>query len=594
MKIIITEDQFKYLTNKVKLLENEEINYKTKILAIGDQMSYFISKYFNLEINNLISLPETKQFDTKSLFVDLMDEKPLNDVNKLIISIGEGSVFSDDEYVKNLCDVIYHVFPNAEYYIIQGFLDEEKFKDLTEEEIYDINSLRESYYEKFPKNNFFIVNNQDLTYFETPFNDEEKKDLIYRELNNYLGYSVKDSDENYEDEFGYNDYEEKTNNIKTNKSDDENDFNSIYEFLDRFEKICDSGIEYSLEDYRNKYDPDVHQIELALRFLLPDLIENFENDGYFDYETKEAIQDYQYLNDLKPTGIADTETLLSILDELKIKGFDDNDLNKFLKNQDDVLIDNSEEERKRKEKERAIYLMKNGMLKLVGLSSEQESNVNIMINYMNENGITNPFNQVGILSVIGKESGYIPKGEVCYDTTSDSRILDIFGSCRLNDEKIKKDWSHKYGDDVTVTELKKHCEDFFDAVYGKTAKGCFSWDTGHDEVGDGYKYRGRGFNQITFKNTYKKIGDMIGEDLVGNPERLNDVEVAAKAAVAFFTSGKKGDQLPQFDNTADAINYFVDKNAGGSGSSEGRSKSFQRSKHFEIIDKTESDEDTDY
>jgi hypothetical protein len=87
---------------------------------------------------------------------------------------------------------------------------------------------------------------------------------------------------------------------------------------------------------------------------------------------------------------------------------------------------------------------------------------------------------------------------------------------------------------------------------------------------------------------------MIGEDLVGNPERLNDVEVAAKGAIAFFTKGAKGDQLPQFDNTADAINYFVDKNAGGSGSSEGRSKSFQRSKHFEIIDKTESDEDTDY
>jgi hypothetical protein len=580
MKIIITENQFKYLTNKVKLLENTQ---EDKILAIGDHTAYYVSKYFDLETNNLISTPNSMPYTTKTLFIKLLGEKPMENIKKLIISIGEADLFFDDEYVKNLCDLIYKLFPNAEYYVIKGFLDKEKFKKITEEEIYDIDSYRETYYSKFPQQDFTIVNPQDLFYFDTPFNDSEKQNFIFKELFDYI-LTVNKT------EYYDNDLENiNINKIgsKTNENDDKEDFNTIYEFLDRFENICISGIILSKEKFQNRYHPDVHQLELALRFLMPDLIEGFKNDGYFDEETKDAIKDFQHLNDLKPTGDADSETLFTILDKLKIKGFDENDLKTFLENQDDVLIDDGkeEEERKRKEKERAIFLMTNGVLKLVGLSSEQESNVNLMIDYMNENGITNPFNQIGILSVIGKESGYIPKGEVCYDTTSDGRIYEIFGSCRTNDKKIKEDWSDKYGEDVTITELKKHCEDFFDAMYGKNATSCLGWNTGHDEEGDGYKYRGRGFNQITFKNTYKKIGDMIGEDLVGDPERLNDLDVAAKAAVAFFTGGVTGNQLPQFDNIDDSINYFVDKNAGGSGSAEGRSKSFERSKHFEIVEK---------
>jgi predicted chitinase len=202
---------------------------------------------------------------------------------------------------------------------------------------------------------------------------------------------------------------------------------------------------------------------------------------------------------------------------------------------------------------------------------------------MNQVGITNPYTQIGILSVIGKESGFEPKNEICYGGTSDDRIKDIFGSCRTNDTKIKRDWSTKYGPTVTISSLKDHCEDFFEAMYGEKATSCLGWNTGNDSPGDGYKYRGRGFNQITFKNTYRRIGGYIGEDLVSDPDRLNDVTVAAKAAVAFFTGGKTGSSLPDFTNTTDAINYFVDKNAGGSAGGETRGKAFDASKDFKVI-----------
>ena len=52
--------------------------------------------------------------------------------------------------------------------------------------------------------------------------------------------------------------------------------------------------------------------------------------------------------------------------------------------------------------------------------------------------------------------------------------------------------------------------------------------------GRAFDFRGRGLNQITFFNTYKKIGDQIGVNLINNPDLLNRIDIAAKANAAFF------------------------------------------------------------
>ena len=56
---------------------------------------------------------------------------------------------------------------------------------------------------------------------------------------------------------------------------------------------------------------------------------------------------------------------------------------------------------------------------------------------------------------------------------------------------------------------------------------------GNTEEGDGSKYRGRGIIQLTGKDNYKKYGDIIGVDLVNNPDYMQnrpDVMVAASLA----------------------------------------------------------------
>lgn len=51
---------------------------------------------------------------------------------------------------------------------------------------------------------------------------------------------------------------------------------------------------------------------------------------------------------------------------------------------------------------------------------------------------------------------------------------------------------------------------------------------GNTAVGDGARYCGRGYVQLTWKNNYKKAGRKIGVDLVRNPDLAMDRDIAAK------------------------------------------------------------------
>lgn len=60
---------------------------------------------------------------------------------------------------------------------------------------------------------------------------------------------------------------------------------------------------------------------------------------------------------------------------------------------------------------------------------------------------------------------------------------------------------------------------------------------GNTEPGDGWKYRGRGFMQITGKNTYRAFGEYLKKDLLKNPD-LVATDYAIESAVFYFDSNK--------------------------------------------------------
>lgn len=57
---------------------------------------------------------------------------------------------------------------------------------------------------------------------------------------------------------------------------------------------------------------------------------------------------------------------------------------------------------------------------------------------------------------------------------------------------------------------------------------------GDELSGDGYKYRGRGFIQLTGKNNYKSISDYFEEDFINNPDKLLEPVWCALSAAWFW------------------------------------------------------------
>ena len=70
---------------------------------------------------------------------------------------------------------------------------------------------------------------------------------------------------------------------------------------------------------------------------------------------------------------------------------------------------------------------------------------------------------------------------------------------------------------------------------------------GNKYVGDGAKYKGRGFIQLTGRHNYKKAGQELGLPLEKHPEMVEDPKIAAQVAVWFW----KHRVQPNVDNYGD-------------------------------------------
>ncbi len=74
-------------------------------------------------------------------------------------------------------------------------------------------------------------------------------------------------------------------------------------------------------------------------------------------------------------------------------------------------------------------------------------------------------------------------------------------------------------------------------------------DLGNVNPGDGKRYKGRGPIQLTGRTNYKKYGDLLGLDLISNPEQTATPEVGFRIAGLFW-------QLKKLNALADAEDFM--------------------------------------
>jgi SH3-like domain-containing protein len=61
-------------------------------------------------------------------------------------------------------------------------------------------------------------------------------------------------------------------------------------------------------------------------------------------------------------------------------------------------------------------------------------------------------------------------------------------------------------------------------------------DLGNTQPGDGRRFKGRGFIQITGRSNYQTYGNLLGIDLIGNPDLALDPNVASQIFALYFTN----------------------------------------------------------
>jgi predicted chitinase len=121
---------------------------------------------------------------------------------------------------------------------------------------------------------------------------------------------------------------------------------------------------------------------------------------------------------------------------------------------------------------------------------------------------------------------------------------------------------------------------FMEELWGPTAaqqryepESILATRLGNSEPGDGRRFKGRGPIQITGRSNYRRYGDLLSVDLVGQPELAAQPEVAFSIAGLFWASNR----LNELADAQDFVAITKRINGGTNGLAD-RQKYYERAK----------------
>jgi putative chitinase len=143
-------------------------------------------------------------------------------------------------------------------------------------------------------------------------------------------------------------------------------------------------------------------------------------------------------------------------------------------------------------------------------STKMSSDINKWITDLMDEGIEDPIDQAGVLAQVKAESNFTPRSENL--NYSAERLLAVFPRYFRNIEDAE-------------AVVNQGPQAIGNRIYGGRMG---------NAADEGYTYRGRGYIQLTGKDNYERYGALIGEDLVADPDKANDPDVARKLAIAYL------------------------------------------------------------
>lgn len=154
-------------------------------------------------------------------------------------------------------------------------------------------------------------------------------------------------------------------------------------------------------------------------------------------------------------------------------------------------------------------------------------NIGLISKAAKEFGITGKNAIAAMCAIAGGECGLIPKSEG--HVYKESNLRKVFPN--LKEDQIKR---------ASAKGVSK--KEFFSIVYGEYKPSRIN----NRNVADGGLYYGRGFNQLTGHGAYVNINNKLVKkygnsyNILNNPDRVNNPDVAAKALVAFYVDEMQG------------------------------------------------------
>lgn len=147
---------------------------------------------------------------------------------------------------------------------------------------------------------------------------------------------------------------------------------------------------------------------------------------------------------------------------------------------------------------------------------------------------------------------------VSKNTEIENKLIDYAKAAGMTDIEIKAflaQANHESHDFTKTKEdgSKRYFKRLYDIRYNpKNAR-----RLGNTEPGDGVKYHGRGYLQITGRYNYAAAEEALGLPLLDQPELLEDPEIAAKASVWFWMWRVHQNVRNMYD--INAVTYKINK-----------------------------------